>query len=36
MAAVRNTRWAMVSEKGGREPDWQLFDLSWTTARKTT
>jgi arylsulfatase len=28
MAAVRNTRWALVSEKGGREPAWQLFDLS--------
>lgn len=25
--AVRNTRWAMVSENGGRQPDWQLFDL---------
>jgi arylsulfatase A-like enzyme len=28
MAAVRNTRWALVSENGGREPAWQLFDLS--------
>jgi arylsulfatase len=28
MAAVRNTRWALVSENGGREPNWQLFDLS--------
>lgn len=27
MAAVRNSRWALVSENGGREPDWQLFDL---------
>ncbi len=27
-AAVRNTRWAMVSENGGRTPNWQLFDLS--------
>jgi len=27
-AAVRNTRWAVVSEYGGREPAWQLFDLS--------
>lgn len=27
MAAVRNTRWALVSERGGRAPDWQLFDL---------
>jgi arylsulfatase len=28
MAAVRNTRWALVSETGGREPAWQLFDLA--------
>ena len=28
MAAVRNTRWALVSENGGREPTWQLFDLT--------
>ena len=28
MAAVRNTRWAMVSEKGGPDPNWQLFDLA--------
>jgi arylsulfatase len=28
VAAVRNTRWAMVSENGGRTPNWQLFDLS--------
>jgi arylsulfatase A-like enzyme len=28
MTSVRNTRWAMVSENGGREPKWQLFDLS--------
>ncbi len=27
-AAVRNTRWAMVSEKGGSEPRWELFDLA--------
>lgn len=27
-AAIRNTRWAMVSEKAGTGPDWQLFDLS--------
>jgi arylsulfatase A-like enzyme len=26
-AAVRNTRWALVSEKGGSAPKWQLFDL---------
>ncbi len=28
MTAVRNTRWALVSENGGIEPAWQLFDLS--------
>jgi len=28
VAAVRNTRWSLVSENGGREPNWQLFDLS--------
>lgn len=28
MTSVRNTRWAMVSENGGKEPSWQLFDLS--------
>jgi len=28
MAAVRNSRWALVSEDGGREPNWQLFDLA--------
>jgi arylsulfatase A-like enzyme len=27
-AAVRNTRWALVSEKGGAKPAWQLFDLT--------
>jgi arylsulfatase len=27
MASVRNTRWALVSENGGSEPQWQLFDL---------
>jgi arylsulfatase A-like enzyme len=27
MAAVRNSRWSLVSEDGGREPNWQLFDL---------
>jgi arylsulfatase len=26
-AAVRDTRWSLVSENGGREPRWQLFDL---------
>ena len=34
MAAVRNTRWAMVSEKGGSKPDWQLFDLTKDYAQK--
>jgi arylsulfatase len=28
MASVRNKRWAMVSENGGRQPKWSLFDLS--------
>ncbi len=28
MAAVRNSRWALVSPNGGREPNWQLFDLA--------
>ncbi len=27
MAAVRNSRWTLVSEKGAAEPSWQLFDL---------
>ena len=27
-AAVRNTRWAMVSDAKGTAPNWQLFDLS--------
>ncbi len=34
VAAVRNTRWALVSENGGRTPDWQLFDLSVDYAQK--
>jgi arylsulfatase len=34
VAAVRNTRWAMVSENGGRTPNWQLFDLSVDYAQK--
>jgi hypothetical protein len=28
VAAVRNTRWSLVSETGGAEPKWELFDLS--------
>lgn len=27
LAAIRNTRWSLVSPNGGREPRWQLFDL---------
>lgn len=27
MCSVRNTRWHLVSEKGGSEPNWQLFDV---------
>ena len=34
VAAVRNTRWAMDSENGGRTPNWQLFDLSVDYAQK--
>lgn len=33
-AAVRNQRWAMVSERGGAKPDWQLFDLSTDFAQQ--
>lgn len=28
MTSVRNTRWTLVSEKGGTKPHWQLFDLT--------
>jgi arylsulfatase len=28
MAAVRNTRWALVSENGTAKPAWRLFDLT--------
>jgi arylsulfatase A-like enzyme len=34
MAAVRNTRWALVSENGGDKPAWQLFDLSTDYAQQ--
>lgn len=34
MTAIRNTRWAMVSEKGGTEPNWQLFDLTTDYGQK--
>ncbi len=27
MCSVRNSRWQLVSESGGAEPAWQLFDL---------
>jgi arylsulfatase A-like enzyme len=27
MAGIRNKRWHLVSEAGGAEPQWQLFDL---------
>jgi len=35
MSAVRNSRWALVSEKGGREPEWQLFDLARDYGQQT-
>ncbi|RFC45918.1 MAG: arylsulfatase [Verrucomicrobia bacterium] len=28
MTSVRTSRWTLVSEKGGAEPAWQLFDLN--------
>ena len=34
MAAVRNTRWAMVSANGGARPKWELFDLSTDYGQK--
>jgi len=34
MASVRNTRWALVSENGGAEPRWQLFDLTSDYAQR--
>ena len=35
MGSVRNTRWAMVSERSSaREPQWQLFDLTKDYAQK--
>jgi arylsulfatase len=33
-AAIRNTRWAMVSQKGGAMPEWELFDLSVDPGQK--
>ena len=33
--AVRNTRWALVSEKGASEPEWQLFDLASDPGQQT-
>jgi len=35
MAAVRNTRWTLVSEKGRGEPQWQLFDLESDYGQKS-
>lgn len=34
-AAVRNTRWALVSDKGGKKPAWQLFDLEKDPGQKS-
>ena len=34
MTAIRNTRWAMVSENGGTESNWQLFDLTTDYSQK--
>jgi arylsulfatase A-like enzyme len=33
-AAIRNTRWSLVSEDGGSEPNWQLFDLTEDAGQK--
>ena len=33
--AVRDSRWALVSAKGGKKPDWQLFDLKKDPGQKT-
>ena len=33
-AAVRNSRWALVSQKGGKTPDWQLFNLEKDSGQK--
>lgn len=34
MTAIRNTRWAMVSENGGSGPRWELFDLAVDYSQK--
>jgi arylsulfatase len=34
-AAVRDSRWALVSQKGGKTPDWELFDLEKDPGQKT-
>ncbi len=34
MCSVRNTRWHLVSEKGAREPAWELFDLTADAGEK--
>ena len=35
MASIRNKRWSLVSENGGKEAKWQLFDLSVDYGQKT-
>lgn len=35
MCSVRNTRWHLVSEMGGKEPKWELFDLKTDYSEKT-
>jgi len=35
MCSARNTRWHLVSENGGAEPKWQLFDLQADYGEKT-
>lgn len=34
VASVRNSRWSLVSESGGAEPQWQLFDLKADHSQK--
>ncbi len=33
-ASIRNTQWTLVSEKGGAQPAWQLFDVSTDYAQQ--
>ena len=35
MAAVRDSRWSLVSPNGGSTPSWQLFDLSVDYGQQT-